>query len=314
MLSRVAERLYWTARYLERAEDTARLVNAYAQLILDIPVGVAPEWGVLVEIVDAQDTFAQRYKNMNERNVIKFLLADDTSPCSIRHSVRCARENVRTTRDVLPGIVWELVNELYLQVEVDAREAVGRKSRYEFLESVMARVQQINGLIASTMLRDQGLWFLQLGQVVERADMTSRIVDVGDAIIIERENSKLTEVPTLWANLLYSLSATSAFRRKVGPILEAEAVFDFVVADQQFPRSLLYCVNTAEELVGLLNGPPRLLRHIRRFAGQLGHFDAAEISLPELREFLEQVQRQVADLDGAISETWFRTTPADDIS
>ena len=305
MLSRVAQRLYWTARYLERAEDTARLVNAYTHLILDIPVDIAPQWQVLIEIVDAQSSFSQRYKNYTERNVVKFLLADDGNPSSIRHAIRCARENVRTTRDVLPGQTWELVNELYLWMENEAQQAVVRQRRFDFLENIIARIQQINGLIGSTVLRDQSLWFLQLGQVIERADMTSRVVDVGDAIIIERKNQQLTEVPTLWANLLQSLSATSAYRRKVGPTLEAGLVFDFILSDQQFPRSLLFCINQARDLAAQLNAPDTLLRALQSAAKKLRTFDAADTTLPELHKFIDARQVEIAALDQAIHNAWF---------
>ncbi len=307
MLSRVAERLYWTARYLERAEDTARLVNAYTHLILDIPIGVAPEWHVLIDIVDAEDSFRQRYKNWTERNVVKYLLVNRDNPSSISFSIHSARENVRTTRDVLPAQAWELVNELSLYVAAEARQAVARQRRFEVLTEVIARTQQINGLIATTVLRDQPLWFLQLGQLVERADMTSRIVDVGDAIITERGAGRLTQVPTLWGNLLRSLSATSAYRRKVGPTLEAEQVFNFILRDQQFPRSLLYCVNQMEEVVGLLRGPGGLLRDIRRVAKTLAGFDADDYSLQELRAYIDSLQHSIAELHDAISETWFHT-------
>ncbi len=305
MLSRVAERLYWTARYLERAEDTARLVNAYTHLILDIPVGVVPGWEVLIEIVDAQQGFSQRYKNVSEQNVVKYLLANTDNPSSIAFAIHSARENVRTTRDVLPAQAWELVNELSLYVEVQARSAVARQSRFEFLTEVIARVQQINGLISTTVLRDHTLWFLHLGQLVERADMTSRIVDVGEAVILERGAGRLTQIPTLWANLLRSLSATSAFRRKVGPTLEGNTIFNFIVCDQQFPRSLLYCLNQIEEVVGMMRGPNGLLREIRTLSKKLMGFDAQAHSLPELHRFIDDVQGDIADLNNAISETWF---------
>jgi uncharacterized alpha-E superfamily protein len=306
VLSRVAERLYWTARYLARVEDTARLVSAYTHLILDIPVGVAPKWEVLIEIVDAKETFARRYKQRSERNVVKYLLADADSPNSIRSAVRCIRENVRTTRDALPGKAWELVNEMYLLVEAKSIASVARANRFEFLENIIARVQQIDGLIGSTVLRDQGLFFLQLGQFIERADMTSRVLDVGDAIVIERQNKKLTDVPTLWANLLESLSATSAYRRQVGPELEPNAVFNFLLLNQQFPRSLLFCINYIEELVGLLKPPAGLLRLIRRVVRKLRNFEAEHIDLPELRALIDSLQRDIAEIDAAIHDTWFK--------
>ena len=118
MLSSVAERLYWMSRYLERTQDTARLIQAYNHLIMDIPKGAEPPWDIMIDILDAQPLFRSRFKAGSEQNVLKFLIADDKASCGIPFAVRAARENVRTTRDVLPEEAWELVNELHLFVDL----------------------------------------------------------------------------------------------------------------------------------------------------------------------------------------------------
>ena len=138
MLSRVAERLYWMARYLERTEDVARLTQAYTHLIMDIPEGSEPGWEILVQILDATPTFGQHHRVYNEQNVLKFLIADSDNPGSIRSSIKSARENVRTTRDVLPGEAWEQVNELYLYAEEHAEKSFGRRNRHAFLDQIIS--------------------------------------------------------------------------------------------------------------------------------------------------------------------------------
>ena len=305
MLSRVAQRLYWTARYLERAEDAARLVNAYSHLILDLPKAVEPSWNVLIEIFDAQAGFARHYKNHTERNVIKYLLTDTDNLSSIRFAIRKARENVRTTRDVLPAQVWELVNELHILVEEQSQAGVDRQRRFEFLESVVAHNQQINGLVETTMLHDHGLWFLTLGQLVERADMTTRIIDVRAAVNVEHTRRTTVEVPLLWANLLQSLSATSAYRRKVGPTADANQLVDFLFTDAQFPRSVLYCINGIEEIVGTLRGPTGLVREVRKCAARLQGLRAEEISTDELHAFIDALQLTLGELNDGIEHVWF---------
>ena len=112
MLSRVAQRVYWMARYIERAEDTARLVSAYNHLIMDIPRGSQPGWEILVRILDADPVFDDWFRVRNEQNVLRLLIGEAEAECSIPFAVNAARENVRTTRDVIPDEVWELVNEL----------------------------------------------------------------------------------------------------------------------------------------------------------------------------------------------------------
>ncbi|MEM9621651.1 MAG: alpha-E domain-containing protein [Pseudomonadota bacterium] len=315
MLSRVAERLYWMARYLERAEDTARLTNAYSHLILDMPTGAEPGWKLLIDTIDAHVSYHKRYKVFNERNVIKFLLADVDNNSSIRHAIKQARENVRTARDILPAQAWELVNECYLFVNEAAPQSVARQNRYEFLEEVISRTQEIHGLIDSTVLRDQGLWFIELGQYIERADMTSRVVDVAAGAILAqtsnaRENKSRADnimpaIPLLWANLLKSLSATSAYRRKVGPLLGPTEVVDFLFRSSQFPRSIAFCVNQIEENIGLLRGPKGLLRYVRNTAYNVLEFDAAKGSPGDLHQFIDELQEQLAEIHGGCHEAWF---------
>jgi uncharacterized alpha-E superfamily protein len=305
MLSRVAERLYWLSRYLERAEDAARLINAYSHLVLDIPKGAEPGWHILFDTMDAAPLFELRYKNVNERNVVKFLLADKDNDGSIRTSVRWARENMRTTRDVLPAQVWELVNETNLYVEAHAGLAIARQPRFEFLEEVIARCQQIVGLIETTVLQDHGLWFMRLGRLLERADMTSRIIDVGAAAILERTKAPVTEIPLLWGNLLKSLSATSAYRRSVGPTLTANQVIGFLFHSTLFPRSIVFCLSEVNELIGRLKGPRNLQQDLRGMQVMLGEFDASKASPADLHQFIDLLQVHLGDLDAAINTHWF---------
>jgi uncharacterized alpha-E superfamily protein len=310
MLSRVAERLYWMGRYLERAEGTARLVDAYTHLILDIPRGLEPGWQILIDTLDAAPLFQARYQNVSERNVVKFLLADRDNPSAVRHSIAAARENVRTTRDVLPAQAWELVNELHLFVADAAEQALPRKHRFEFLETVIGRNQQLNGLIHTTVTRDHALWFIKLGQLIERADMTSRIVDVATAAIGSTGDPALPEVPLLWANLLKSLSATAAYRRQVGPMLTPEEVIDFVLKRPQFPRSIVYCLDSIEETIAQLKAPGGMLRSLRVSLRPISRY-AADIQAPDrLHRLIDEFQIGLGDLDDAIHEVWFARAPA----
>ena len=127
LLSRVADRLYWMARYMERAEDTARVTQAYTHLVMDIPEGTELGWDVLVHILDGQPAFENQYRAYNEQNVLKFLIADEDNFGSIRQSVKAARENVRTTRDQIPTDAWEVINELYRYILENIDQGVGKR-------------------------------------------------------------------------------------------------------------------------------------------------------------------------------------------
>ena len=304
MLSRVAERLYWMSRYLERAEDTARLVNAFSHVILDLPKGSNLEWRVLLDIFDLGEQFHLNYKNANERNVVKFLLANERNPSSLRYSITAARENMRTTREVLPAEAWELVNECYLFCNANAQSCTSRQLRSDFTEEIIARNLQLTGLLQGALLRDHTTRFMRLGRLLERADMTSRVIEVGAAAILESK-STTAEIPLLWFNLLNSLSAKSAYQRSVGPILDANSVVNFVFSNPLFPRSIANCLNRIEEVVGVMNAPAGLMRNLRRTARKFTEFEAEELSLAELHRFVDEFQIDLAELNQIFEEHWF---------
>lgn len=137
MLSRVAERLYWSARYLERVENTARLVSVYDDLLFDLPKNIEVSWYNLIEILSGEEIFEQRYKVKDERNVVKFLLADDTNSSSMLSSLKMVRENIRTTRDAVPKETWELINELDLYAQQNIKQGINRSERHLFLNTII---------------------------------------------------------------------------------------------------------------------------------------------------------------------------------
>jgi len=305
MLSSVAERLYWTARYLERAEATARLVDAYTQFVLDIPVGYEPGWDSLVRIIDGDGDFESRYSNYTERNVLKFLIADEDSPGSVRFAVKAARENVRTTRDCLPESYWELVNELHIFVSEQASASIARRSRFEFLDTIAARMQQITGLVYASMTRDQAYRFMRLGSRLESADMTSRVVDVVATTTLETDEEYAAAVNWLWVNLLRSLSAQSAYRREAGPVTETSEIIDFIFKSKSFPRSLHFCLNSIDEEVGSLSNPRHVWHLVRRTRSAILAFETRDFTLEDLHDCIDEFQRNLIKLNDEIYRSWF---------
>lgn len=306
MLSRVAERLYWMSRYLERTEDTARVVSAYNHLIMDIPKGAEPGWDIMVQILDAQPHFEQRFRSVNEQNVLKLLVADTKAPCSIPYSIQMVRENVRTTRDVLPEETWELVNELSLFAQESAPNSVGRRNRHAFLAEVISRCQTINGLLLSSLSRDHAHSFTKLGRLLECADMATRMIDVGAGDIGERAEQFSTLDPLLWGALLQGLSAGSAYRREVGPIVDRQAVVNFVFLAPGFPRSVKFCVREIRNELGKLSGSEEALKVVSRLSRRLDRLNKQEMTQAELHPFIDEFQVQLNNLHVAIQDTWFR--------
>ena len=305
LLSRVADRLNWMARYLERAEDTARVTQSYAHLILDIPMGTELGWDLLVKILDAEPVFESRYRAYNEQNVLKFLIADQDNLGSIHQCIRAARENVRTTRDVLPAEVWEHVNELYLYSKEQAEKSIGRRNRQHYLDQVIARCQILSGLVITTMTRDNTYRFMALGHMVERADMTTRIVDVGAGALLQREQFDPTVDPLIWGSLLRSLSAMSAYRRSVGPLPESAPVVNFLFKEKTLPRSLAFCLNGLRVELSQLKQSDLAIKEVERARRRLSRFNPDNASWEELHQFIDRVQLDLNSVNARICESWF---------
>lgn len=305
MLSRVADRLYWMARYLERAEDTARLTYAYTHLVMDIPRGSEPGWEILVSILDAEHIYNSHYRVYNEQNVLKFMIADLDNIGGIYHAIKAARENVRTTRDVLPEEAWEHVNELYLYAQEFAESSIGRRHRYQFLEQVVARCQMINGLLMTTLPRDHANRFIKLGHLLERADMTTRIVDVGAAALLGEERHYSTVDSLIWASLLKSLSAMGAYRRSIGPLVDPGSMVNFVFREPALPRSVRFALNGIREELGPLKRNTAAIKLVDRARRKLSRFDPEVRSREELHQFIDQFQLSLTELNQTIEQTWF---------
>ncbi|KZZ07219.1 MAG: alpha-E domain-containing protein [Thalassolituus maritimus] len=307
MLSKVAERVYWAARYLERVESTARMLSIYDTLLFDLPRQVNLGWYNLIVINSLEQDFNERYSVQDERNVVKFLVGDDTNPSSIVTSLKAIRENIRTTRDVIPADTWELVNELSQYVQDHLQQGINRRDRHEFLGNVISACQQIIGLWQVNMPRDSAWEMLKLGQNLERADMTTRNLDAATAAImqIEDDDFAVNSQQIIWGNVLRSLSADQPYRRAMRSSVKAPLVCSFLLTDPRFPRSVEYCLNDMIQGVKALPRAEKIIADIRKLHKTVT--DRAEDSAPgpEMREALNDLQISLQYLHFSISRTWF---------
>lgn len=306
MLARVAESVYWMARYLERAENTARLVHSYNHLIMDIPKGSEPRWTVLVDILDARDCYEDFYQRETEANVHKFLLSKMASPSSIAASTQMARENLLVAREVLSEDVWERVNELHLYVSSKSLDTTTRRSRLKFLHEVSSICQSITGLLETTQLRDHAYRFMSIGRLLERSDMTARIVDVGAGDILDREGKFSTVDPLLWSVLLEALSAKSAYWRCHGPIIAKELVVDFSFGSLKFPRSVVSCLNELEIHLTGLGDSSQVSEKLNQIRVRVNNFRFDPCDRLKLHVFIENLHSELTSLHNLISSSWFR--------
>ncbi len=310
MLSRVAGNIYWMARYLERAENTARLVSVNSHLLLDLPKNTTFGWAPLIEIMSNEELFYVSYREPTERNVIKFLLGDTYNHSSILSCLAQTRENMRTSRDIIPTEAWEQVNELYLLVKRSLSTGVSKRNLYDFLKKVILGCQQLTGIITSTISHDTAYHFLCMGCYLERADMTTRILDVRSANLLpeqsEEDNITLSPFDNIqWMSVLKSLTAYQAYRRCMRLRVKGEDVLKFLLQDTEFPRTVSYCITTVENcLSGLPKNDPSL-RGLARVHRQVQSANVRVLAHKGLHEFIEGLQTSLGHVHDAIAASYF---------
>jgi uncharacterized alpha-E superfamily protein len=306
MLSRVAESLYWMTRYLERAENTARLINGTGQVVLDLPRGASFRWNNLISVVGLDELFHESYAQADENSVMRFLILDARNPSSILCCIQNARENTRTFREVLPAESWERINSLYLFLERNAaRAAQGRLARYQVLNEVIERRQSIIGLLMGSMSMDLAYQFIRLGRNLERADMSTRIIDVNSAVLLPQEGSTEAEVERLWMATLNALSAYQMYRRHVSVHVHGRQVLEFVLKDPLFPRTVHCCLNELESCLKALPNHALPLQAVREARQRLLGTQFDTIKLDALHDSLDQVEADLGAIHDAVSKQYF---------
>ena len=306
MLARVAESLYWMGRYHERAENTARLLKVNSSLALDLPRDVFPLWEPMVTIMGSEEEFLQRHPHFSERRVINFLVCDESSPSSILHSLTMARECARSIRDILPREGWEAINQGWHRASEQHSGCLSRAKRQDYLERIIADVQRITGVLAGSMNHDTTYDFLNIGRKLERADMTTRIIDVRTETLIPPAYSELKAIDdVLYMNILKSLSGYQMYRQRMQVRIRRDDVFDFLFHYAMFPRSLAYCtVNLNTYLSNLPNNtrPRKQLTTINR---SLARARSRKMAQGDLHRFIDRLQIHLAKLHDEIANCWF---------
>lgn len=304
MLSRVARRVYWMARYIERAENTARLVNTYHFLLLDLPRGTRVGWDILPVITGGYNQFSERYQRHDERNTVKFLLADSNNPSSLINSIAFARENCRTSREVLPGHAWEQLNELKLYADAHITDALPRRGRFEILTEIIHRCQQLTGLLAGTMTHDHGYDFIRIGRNLERSDMSTRVVDVGALSLQGADDSSGLDVH-VWTSMLKALNAYQMYRKDVQIGVHCSDVVSFLLQNDYYPRSVAHCLDQVEECLGDLPLHKDTLAPLREVRRRVNRLKPGKLNANSLHAEVDRLQVGFSDIHKKIRETWF---------
>jgi uncharacterized alpha-E superfamily protein len=312
MLSRVAESIYWMSRYLERAENVARFVDVNLQLMLDAPLGQDQQWAPLVATTGDHAGFTKHYGEATQQSVIRFLAFDPENPNSILSCLRGARENARTVREIISTEMWVQLNTFYLMVNEAATSGKGMHMPHEFCTEVRNASHLFNGVSAATMTHGEAWHFgPMLGRMLERADKTSRILDVKYFILLRSVEDVGTPFDDIqWAAVLRSASAFEMYRKKHGR-LSPRAVVEFLLLDREFPRAIHFCLLAAQDALHAISGTPAGTfrnppeKYLGQLCSDLSFTSVDEIIKSGLHEYLDDLQTKMNQVGAGIYETFF---------
>ena len=307
MLSRVAAQLYWFSRYVRRAENTARLVGVGSLLQLDLPRSVRFGWRPMIATVGAEAMFLACHPEPDDADVLDFLLLDARNPSSLRASVECAREILRSVRDAMPQEVWEAINDLHLYIESDGERVLTRRYRLDFINRITDGCLKVSGLLVANVSRDVGFHFLRLGTALEQADMTTRIIDAGASGLVTPRNEDDREAyrNMQWMAVLRALAAYQMYRRHVRQRVSAAHALRFLLHNVEFPRSVQFCLARIQGLVPALPPRPGVDRALTRASGLVRQADPALLATGDPAGFMDEVQVYLGRLHEAIAEGYF---------
>ncbi len=310
-LASTADRIYWLGRYLERAESSARLIDVHANLLMDLPLKSktskdTANWQTLIDIWRCKDQFQQIHKSATEQNVIRFLTTETNYPGSLVNSLNSARENARTARGAMPRETFEYINDLYLYAKQHLVGSLSRSRRVETLAGVIRRIQQLDGFLSANMLHDYGWMFLRLGNHIERADTTTRIIDVQTSTVGRADEMSPELEQLTWISLLKSLHAMQGFNAQTEVAVERSPALKFLFQSPLLPRSLTRCVTAVKHSLRALPRHTRPMRSCNRLLRQLRNTEAGELSDPELHLYIDEIQLGLATLHKDLNRIYFQ--------
>lgn len=304
MLSRTADHLFWMGRYMERAENTARMLDVSRQtaMLPQSSVQVVQGWAGVLSICELQEAYARRHGAIEPAKVLHFMVADNDNPSSIIACLQAARENARAVRGTLTTEVWETYNAIWLEARRMLRDGSWQRDAGRFFEWVKGQSNLARGMVLGTMQMDQSRHFMRLGTFIERGDNTARLLDVRFHAPSSADDD-LAEFYH-WSAVLRSLSAYEAYRRVYRDVVDAQRVVQLLMLRADMPRSLLACTNDVVVMLDHLttnkNSPTR--RKAGRLQAQLQYAEIEEVMEKGLHHYLTDYLHQVGDLGVSVGQ------------
>ena len=316
MLSRVANSLYWMSRYIERAENVARLLDVNLQLLLDFrsldDEKLRAHWLPIVQTTGDQESFIQQHQRATAAAVTDFMVFRQDNPNSIVSSISQARENARMVRDQITVEMWEELNRLYLFMLSPQARQRWHDSPTDFFNEIKAGSLQLVGLSYATHIHNEGWWFGEAGRFIERADKTSRILDLRYHTLPPRGLPKVVNQTDAleWSAVLRSCSGWDAFKSIYGAEVHPRNVAEFLLLNEDFPRSIRFCVERLNDALRRISGVSdrRFSNDAEKLCGRL----AAELQFATVEEvfdaglhdYIDQVQIKLNQIGNALFEVY----------
>ena len=315
MLSRVANSIYWMCRYIERAENVARFISVNLNLLLDMPSEEGKHWEPLIMTTGDQALFENSCPDCGQEAVIRFLTFDRDYPNSILSCLAAARENGRSIREIISSEMWEHLNNFYLELVDKESPQLALADPHRFFKIIQMRSHLFTGLMDSTMSHGEAWNFARIGMMIERADKTSRILDVKYFMLLPRADLVNSPIDNIqWTAVLKSASAFEMFRKQHHQITP-RGVANFLIFDRHFPRSIQHCVTKSkiclQRINGAGNGSTRNAaeRQVGRLEADLAYGDIDEVITGGMHEYLDNLQIRLNQINTAIGTTYFNIKP-----
>lgn len=311
MLSRVANTLYWMVRYVERADNLARLIDVNQQLLLDSErldsERLQVLWRPIILSTGDEERFDSIFSQAGSREVIQYLTDHAENPNSIVSCITIARENARTVRDQLSDDLWEELNGLYLFLRSDKAQQLLADDTPRFYSNIRRSAVAFLGITASTVIRDEGWEFMNLGRHLERADKTTRFLDIASYLPEAVNNG-----PVLphWSAILRSCGALGAYRTENRGEINAENVVEFLMFSRRFPRSVRFCIDRVDMALHQISGTSagdfanEVERESGRLLAELNFGTTEDAFAIGLHEYLDQIQKRLNKIGSEMFETY----------
>jgi uncharacterized alpha-E superfamily protein len=309
MLSRTADHLFWMARYMERAENTARMldVNWQTSLLPQSDQSARQLWQGLLSISELTWAYNQKHGEVLPRDVMQFMVKDESNLSSIVACLRAARENARAVRGALTTEVWETQNQTWLEFNRLLKDGLAERDPGALFEWVKFRSHLSRGVTVGTMLQDEALHFLRIGTFLERADNTARLIDVKFQALSSDyfgEGGDAHEIDFYhWSAILRSVSAFEIYRKVYRNVIRPERVAELLILRPDMPRSLAASMNEVVANLRMVanQGSDETLRRAGRLQSELQYGRIDEILATGLHAYLTQFLDKVNDIGAGIS-------------